>query len=86
MIKDENGVYHYHHEKAAKAIEFLYSSDNEEYKKAYITALDVMFDMDKMINDYGKLIKQYRKDIEIQIKINENLNREIRGMKEAANG
>ena len=34
MIKDENGVYHYYHEKAAKAIEFLYSSDNEEYKKA----------------------------------------------------
>lgn len=86
MIKDENGVYHYHHEKAAKAIEFLYSSDNEEYKKAYIAATDVMFEMDKMISDYKKLIKQYRKDIEILRKMYENVNREIREMKEAANG
>jgi hypothetical protein len=86
MIKDENGVYHYYHEKAAKAIEFLYSSDNEEYKKAYITAVDVMLEMDKMISDYKKLIKQYREDIDIEIKINANLNKEIREMKEGING
>ena len=57
MIKDEDGVWHYHYEKAMKQIEFLL--EIEKYKEIYFDVLNEMSRLDDLIDSYHKSVKSY---------------------------
>jgi hypothetical protein len=67
-------------------ISFLHTSENEDDKKVYEILVDELLKLENRISDYEKLIKQYRNDMNDQHKIIQNLNKEIREMKEGING
>lgn len=63
MFKDENGICHSYYGKAANAIAFLYESDNEEHKKKFNIAINVMMNMEKIITDCKILLEEKEKEI-----------------------
>ncbi len=84
--KDTDGIYKYYCAKGTNAISFLRNAEDEVHRKAYEIANDEFFKLENRINDYEKLIKQYRNDMNDLHKIIQNLNKEIREMKEGING
>jgi len=84
--KDTDGIYKYYCAKGTSAIYFLHNAEDEDHRKAYEIANDEFFKLENRISDYEKLIKQYRNDINDLHKIIQNLNKEIREMKEGING
>ena len=84
--KDIDGVYKNYCSKGIDAIAFLYSTEDEVHRKAFEIAVDEFLKMENRIDDYEKLIKQYRNDMNDMHKIIQNLNKEIREMKEGING
>ena len=84
--KDTDGIYKYYCAKAMDTISFLHTSENEDDKKVYEILVDELLKLENWISGYEKLIKQYRSDMNDQHKIIQNLNKEIREMKEGING
>ena len=84
--KDTDGIYKYYCAKGTDAISFLRNAEDEVHRKAYEIATDEFFKLEHRISDYEKLIKQYRNDMNDLHKIIQNLNKEIREMKEEVNG
>ena len=84
--KDTDGIYKYYCAKGTNAISFLRNAEDEVHRKAYEIANDEFFKLENRISDYEKLIKQYRNDMNDLHKIIQNLNKEIREMKEGING
>jgi DNA repair ATPase RecN len=84
--KDIDGVYKNYCSKGIDAIAFLYNTEDEVYRKAFEIAVDEFLKMEDRVDDYEKLIKQYRNDMNDMHKIIQNLNKEIREMKEGMNG
>lgn len=83
--KDTDGIYKYYCAKAMSTISFLHTSENEDDKKVYEILVDELLKLENRISDYEKLIKQYRNDMNDLHKIIQNLNKEIREMKEEEN-
>ena len=81
MIQDENGVYHYHYEKAMKAIEFLLKT--KETEETYYAVLREMIRLDDLIESYDKTVKGYREEVWELKEIIGRKNKVIREMKEA---
>lgn len=84
--KDIDGVYKNYSAKGIDAIALLHNVENEVHRKVFEIALDEFLKLEDRIDGYEKLIKQYRNDINDQHKIIQNLNKEIREMKEGING
>lgn len=76
MIKDENGVWHYHYEKAMKQIEFLL--EIEKYKEIYFDVLNEMCRLDDLIYSYHKSVKGYENEVWELKEIIGRKNKEIR--------
>lgn len=83
--KDTDGIYKYYCAKAMDTISFLHNSESEVHKKAHEILTHELLKLENRISDYEKLIKQYREDMNDLHKIIQNLNREIREMKEEEN-
>jgi uncharacterized coiled-coil DUF342 family protein len=84
--KDIDGVYKNYCAKGIDAISFLYSTGDEVHRKAFEIAVDEFLKMEDRVDGYEKLIKQYREEMNTLHKIVQNLNKEIREMKEEING
>jgi DNA repair ATPase RecN len=84
--KDTDGVYKNYCAKGIDAIALLHNVENEVHKKVFEIALDEFLKLEDRIDGYEKLIKQYRNDMNDLHKIIQNLNKEIREMKEGING
>ena len=84
--KDTDGIYKYYCAKAMNIISFLHTSENEDDRKTHEILVDELLKLEGRISDYEKLIKQYRNDMNGMHKIIQNLNKEIREMKEGING
>lgn len=84
--KDTDGIYKYYCAKGTNAISFLRNAEDEVHRKAYEIANDEFLKLEDRISGYEKLIKQYRNDMNNLHKIIQNLNKEIREMKEEMNG
>jgi hypothetical protein len=81
MIQDENGVYHYHYEKAIKAIEFLV--ETKETEETYYAVLREMIRLDDLIESYDKAVKGYQDEVWELKEIIGRKNKVIREIKEA---
>lgn len=81
MIQDENGVYHYHYEKAMKAIEFLVETKKTE--ETYYVVLREMIRLDDLIESYDRTVKRYQDEVWELKEIIGRKNKVIREMKEA---
>jgi DNA repair ATPase RecN len=84
--KDTDGVYKNYCAKGIDAIALLHNVENEVHRKVFEIALDEFLKLEDRIDGYEKLIKQYRNDMNDLHKIIQNLNKEIREMKEGING
>jgi DNA repair ATPase RecN len=84
--KDIDGVYKNYCSKGIDAIAFLHNAEDEDHRKAFEIAVDEFLKMEDRVDGYEKLIKQYRNDMNDMHKIIQNLNKEIREMKEGING
>lgn len=84
--KDTDGVYKNYCSKGIDAIAFLYNTGDEVHRKAFEIVVDEFLKMEDRVDGYEKLIKQYRNDMNDMHKIIQNLNKEIREMKEGING
>ena len=84
--KDIDGVYKNYCSKGIDAIAFLHNAKDEDHRKAFEIAVDEFLKMEDRVDGYEKLIKQYRNDMNDMHKIIQNLNKEIREMKEGING
>ena len=84
--KDIDGVYKNYCSKGIDAIAFLYNAKDEDHRKAFEIAVDEFLKMEDRVDSYEKLIKQYREEMNTFHKIIQNLNKEIREMKEEING
>jgi DNA repair ATPase RecN len=84
--KDTDGVYKNYCAKGIDAIALLHNVENELHRKVFEIALDEFLKLEDRIDGYEKLIKQYRNDMNDLHKIIQNLNKEIREMKEGING
>jgi hypothetical protein len=84
--KDTDGVYKNYCAKGIDTIAILHNVENEVHRKAFEIALDEFLKLEDRIDGYEKLIKQYRNDMNNLHKIIQNLNKEIREMKEGING
>lgn len=84
--KDISGVYKNYCSKGIDAIALLYNANDEAYRKAFKIAVDEFLKMEDLVDGHEKLIKQYRADMNNLHKIIQNLNKEIREMKEGVNG
>lgn len=84
--KDTDGVYKNYCSKGIDAIAFLYNTEDEVHRKAFEIAVDEFLKMEDRVDGYEKLIKQYREDMNDLHRIIQNLNKEIREMKEGING
>ena len=84
--KDIDGVYKNYCSKGIDAIAFLHNAEDEDHRKAFEIAVDEFLKMEDIVDGYEKLIKQYRNDMNNMHKIIQNLNKEIREMKEGMNG
>ena len=81
MIQDKNGVYHYHYEKAIKAIEFLV--ETKETEETYYAVLREMIRLDDLIESYDRAVKRYQDEVWELKEIIGRKNKVIREMKEA---
>ena len=84
--KDIDGVYKNYCSKGINVIAFLHNAKDEDHRKAFEIAVDEFLKMENSVDGYEKLIKQYRNDINDMHKIIQNLNKEIRKMREGING
>lgn len=83
MIKRSDGVYEFECGKTLDLLRSMKNSENEEIYTA--TALEV-WKLQDIINDYEKVIKMERENNSFLREVVQNLNKEIREMKEGING
>lgn len=83
MIKRSDGVYEFECGKALDSLRSMKTSENEEIHTA--TALEI-WKLQETIDSYEKVIKMERENNKFLHKVVQNLNKEIREMKEGING
>jgi len=84
--KDTDGIYKYHCAKAMDTISFLHTSENEDDKKVHEILVDELLKLENQISDCEKIIKMERQNNKFLHEVVQNLNKEIREMKEGMNG
>jgi len=84
--KDTDGIYKYYCAKAMDTISFLHTSENEDDKKVHEILVDELLKLENQISDCEKIIKMERQNNKFLHEVVQNLNKEIREMKEGMNG